>query len=69
MESTVPTSCDISRRQPAGPCRSDPVGSWTWVQWPPVSSRDREFLMRFKFRPQQAWDDNAAVADAAVARS
>ena len=38
------------------------------MQWPPLSSSDREFLRRFKFCPERAWDDDAAVSDAAVSK-
>ena len=38
------------------------------MQWPPLSSRDREFLLGFKFCAERAWDDDVAVSDAAVRR-
>ena len=38
------------------------------MQWPPLSSRDREFLLGFKFCAERAWDDDTAVSDAAVER-
>ena len=38
------------------------------MQWPPLSSSDYEFLRSFRFRPERAWDDDAAVSDAAVGK-
>ena len=38
------------------------------MQWPPLTSSDYEFLRRFKFRSERAWDDDAAVGDDAVGK-
>ena len=38
------------------------------MQWPPLSSSDYEFLRSFRFGPERAWDDDAAVGDAAVGK-
>ena len=38
------------------------------MQWPPLSSSDYEFLRRFEFRWERAWDDDPAVGDAAVGK-
>ena len=39
------------------------------MQWPPPTRDAYEFLRLFKFRPERAWDDDAAVSDAAVGRA
>ena len=38
------------------------------MQWPPLSSSDREFLRLFRLRSERTWDDDAAVSDSAVGR-
>ena len=38
------------------------------MQLRPLSSRDYEFLERFEFRSERAWDDDAAVSDDVVKR-
>lgn len=35
---------------------------------PPLSSSNRELLERFEFASERAWDDDAALSDAAVKR-
>ena len=35
---------------------------------PPIASTDHEFLRAFRFASQRAWDDDAAVSDAAVGK-
>ena len=39
------------------------------MQWPPLARDAYEFLRLFKFRSERAWDDDAAVSDAAVGRA